>query len=287
MAPSALTLIRAAFLDRTEVSLGCLVPNPLEPGQDFCPVKPPIITAEEINTRSIHDLRESFDTAKDTRLRTKLARLWTGRGKIETRSSDELMARSATLYYLTHPTLHLETLYEDADTRAWIEKVMKRFPIFLVTGFLTVTEAEIARIRQQSTGVQVAAEVSASNVASAGAVTVILDVPDSVGVGLKVNNDANLRYSFVAPGERIIGVQYRKLKFKRFSAVDLEKVVLKRNSWVMFLGDRIHKGITATTGDVLEANVEESLTVDDLELEEYDLGLEDLEVEDEEFVFVE
>lgn len=164
---------------------------------------------------------------------------------------------------------------------------MKRFPIFLVTGFLTVTEAEIARIRQQSTGVQVAAEVSASNVASAGAVTVILDVPDSVGVGLKVNNDANLRYSFVAPGERIIGVQYRKLKFKRFSAVDLEKVVLKRNSWVMFLGDRIHKGITATTGDVLEANVEESLTVDDLELEEYDLGLEDLEVEDEEFVFVE
>jgi hypothetical protein len=259
----------------------------LEPGQDFCPVKPPIITAEEINTRSIHDLRESFDTAKYTRLRTKLARLWTGKSRTETRSSDELMARSATLYYLTHPILHLETLYEDADTRAWIEKVMKRFPIFLVTGFLTVTEAEIARIRQQSTGVQVAAEVSASNVASAGAVTVILDVPDSVGVGLKVNNDANLRYSFVAPGERIIGVQYRKLKFKRFSAVDLEKVVLKRNSWVMFLGDRIHKGITATTGDVLEANVEESLTVDDLELEEYDLGLEDLEVEDEEFVFVE
>jgi hypothetical protein len=36
----------------------------------------------------------------------------------------------------------------------------------------------------------------------------------------------------------------------------------------MVLGDETHKGITATMGDILEANLEKLLTVDDLELED-------------------
>jgi hypothetical protein len=130
------------------------------------------------------------------------------------------------------------------------------------------------------------AEVSASDVSSIGATTMLADVPDSAGLDLKVGSKANSRYSFVAPGERIIGVQYRKLKFNRFSSVDLSKAELKSNSWVMFLGDKTHKGITATTGDILEANLDESLTVDDLELEYQESEEWNLVLEDKEFVFI-
>jgi hypothetical protein len=73
MGPSALTLIRAAFLDRSEVSLGCLVPNLLEPGQDFHPVKPPVITPEQINTRYIENIHDFLGAGKHIGLRTKLA----------------------------------------------------------------------------------------------------------------------------------------------------------------------------------------------------------------------
>jgi hypothetical protein len=283
MGPSALTLIRAAFLDRSEVSLGCLVPNLLEPGQDFHPVKPPVITPEQINTRYIENIHDFLGAGKHIGLRTKLARIFSATARKESKSFDELVARRATLCYLRHPSLYFENLCDDDDTKVWLETVLKRFPIFLVTGFLTVTEAQVGRARQRSSEVQLSAKVSASDVASSGATTVVGNMPDQIGVELNAGSKVSCLYSFVAPGERIIGVQYRKLRFNRFSAVDVEKAELKSNSWVMFSGDRCHKGISAGPGYV-EANLEESLTVDDLELEEQED--EQLTVEEEEFVFL-
>ena len=285
MAPSALTLIRSAFLDRNEVSLGCLVPNPLEPGQDFRPLKPPVLTPHEVNTRSIQNFRESLGAGKHVSLRARLTHVFSATARQERKSLDELVARSATLYYLKQPSVHFEKLCDDDDTKEWIETVLKRFPIFLVTGFLTVTEAEVGRARQQSTEARVTVEVSASDVISPGAAT-IGDPADSAGVEFGVGSDVHSLYSFVAPGERIIGVQYRKLKFKRFSAVNLEKAKLKPNSWVMFLGDRSRKELRSGTADVLEANLEECLTLDDLELDTQEDEELNPVLEYEEFVFL-
>jgi hypothetical protein len=287
MSPSALTLLRAAFLDLNEVSLGCLVPNPLEPGQDFCPVKPPVITAEDISPpRYIENIHEFLGAGKHLGLHTKLARIFSATARKENKSVDQLVASRATLYYLRQPSLHFKDLCKDDNTKEWIETVLKRFPIFLVTGFLTVTQAEVGRTRQRSSEVQLTTEVSASDVTSFGATTIVTDMPDSVGVQLKAGTEVHSLYSFVAPGERIIGVQYRKLKFKRFSAVDVEKGELKSNSWVMFLGEKSRKGLSAGTGHVLEANLEESLTVDDLELEDQEGEKLTSVVEEEEFVFL-
>lgn len=53
----------------------------------------------------------------------------------------------------------------------------------------------------------------------------------------------------------------------------------------MFLGDRSRNGIYASSGDILEANLEESLPLDDLELDEGGGELH-LMVEDDEFIFL-
>lgn len=79
-------------------------------------------------------------------------------------------------------------------------------PIFLVTWFLTVTEAEVGRARQQSTEVQLTAEVSASDVASSGAVTAVENMPDSIGVEFNAGSEVNSLYCFLTPGKRIIRV---------------------------------------------------------------------------------
>jgi hypothetical protein len=286
MAPSALTLIRSAFLGLSEVSLGCLVPNPLEPGQDFCPVKPPVISAEEINTRYIENVHDFLGAGKHVGLCAKITSFFSATARRDSNSFDQLVARRATLYYLKHPSSHFQNLCDDDDTKEWIEKVHKLFPIFLVTGFLTITEAEVGRARQQSTEVCLSLQFSASDVASSGATALVGDMPDSSGVELNAGNYLNSLYSFVAPGERIIGVQYKKLTFKRFSAIDIENTKLKKNSWVMFLGDRSRKGIDVSLGDILEANLEESLTVDDLELDGEEGEELNPVVEEEEFVFL-
>jgi len=182
--------------------------------------------------------------------------------------------------------MHFENLCDDDDTKDWIEKILKVFPIFLVTGLLTVTKAEVGRAHQRSSEVQLSAEVAPSDVISSGATTILGNVPDAFGVDIGAGIEVNCLYSFVAPGERIIGVQYRKLTFKRFPVIDVDKTQLKKNSWVMFLGDRSHKGIDESLGDILEANLEDELTMNDLELEGED-GEEFTDLlENDEFVFL-
>jgi hypothetical protein len=284
MSPSSLTLIRAAFLDHSEVSLGCLVPNPLEPGQDFCPVKPPVIGEDKINKRYIENVHDLLGADKHIGLRAKITRMFSATARGESRAFNRFVAQRATLYYRTHPSLHFESLCDNDDTKEWIEKVLKRFPIFLVTGFLTMTDAAVDRARQQSGQVRLTAEVSTGDIGSSGVTAVVGEMPDSVGAEVNAGGQFDTHYSFVAPGERIIGVQFRKLIFNRFSSVDIDKTKLKRNTWVMFLGDR-HKGTETSIGDILEANLEESLTVDDLELEDQ-VEREELDARNDEFVFV-
>jgi hypothetical protein len=69
-------------------------------------------------------------------LRAKLTHFFSVSAGNKSKSFDELMIRSVTLYYLKHPTVHLGKLSKDNDTTVWIEKVLKRFPIFLVTGLI-------------------------------------------------------------------------------------------------------------------------------------------------------
>jgi hypothetical protein len=288
MAPSALTVIRSAFLDMSEVTLGCLVPNPVEPGQDSWPLKPPIFAAEQVNKRSIKGIYESLGAGRHVGLRAKLTRVFSARARMEAKSVVELIAPTSTLYYLKHPKMHFKSLCEDDDTKEWIEDTLKHFPIFLVVGLLTVTEAEIERAQQKSAELRAGVEVPVTEIVASGATTPIPDADvANVGIEIEAGVQAHSLYSFIAPGERIIGVQYRKLHFSLFSAVNVEKSNLEENRWVMFLGDRDHRGVLGEKGDVLEADLEESLTMDDLELDDRDEDAYNANVEDEEFVFLE
>src|SRR5271170_7036915 len=132
MLPSALTVIRGAFLDMNEVTLGCLVPNPLEPGQDFWPVKPPVITEEQINTRSIRTVHEFLGSGKHLGLRAKLTHVFSAKARTKSNSIVELITPTSTLYYLKQPNLHFKDLCESDDTKKWITNTLKHFPIFLV-----------------------------------------------------------------------------------------------------------------------------------------------------------
>ena len=265
-----------------------MVPNPLEPGQDFWPTKPPIITRDQVNERSIENISESLETGKHITLFARLTRFFSSKARLENESFNGFAAQRATYYSLKQPSAHLKKLCDDDDTKEWIETALKHVPIFLIIGFLTVTEAEVGREQQRSGEVRTAVEVSPSDIASLGVTTVLPTSMDSIGMEFQAGGHAQLRYSFTAPGERIIGVQYRKLKFNRTMEIDL-KISLNGNSWFMFYGERKPKGSIVTTGDVLEVDLEESLTLNDLELElqgvEVD-KLSDPTLLNEEFVFL-
>ena len=84
-------------------------------------------------------------------------------------------------------------------------------------------------------------------------------------VAASVDGKTRAVSSFIAPGERVIGVQYRKIKFRLFSSNKVDTSFLENNPnrWVMLFG-----GDRAGVDNILEAELEETTDIDDLELGE-------------------
>jgi hypothetical protein len=277
----ALTVIRTAFLELDEVNLGCLVPSAEEPGSEFWPLKPPAFDEDQISKRTIYNIRETLNKEKYTSFRARLTSYFTSKFTKQAASLVELIAPTSSLYYIKHPKKHFEELCKDDETKLWIEDTLKHFPIFLIVGFLTVTHVEVERGQQKKTEFEAAAEVSAADIVApgAGAFTDTLNA----GVNITAGHRTQTSTTFFAPGERIVGVQYRKVHFKLFSSDPLENAKLESNRWVMFMGDTTRGSEGRTSDSVIEASLEDSIGADDLEI---DGKVHSEMIDDEELVFL-
>ena len=280
MAPSALTVIRSAFLDLEEVAIGCLVPDILNPGQDYWPENPTPPPPDQVTTRTVENLRELLSDEKHVGLRTKLTHLFSGDVLHKTESKFELKTSKSTGYFLKQPRSTFLRLCRAEDTKKWIEETLRHSPIFFVVGLVTVTHAKVDRGHSHSKDYKSSAHVPLSSLVSSGITDIlpnanVLDVGGAISLGDKSKGSS----SFIAPGERVIGVQYRKVHFHLFSKNKVEEATLKPNQWTMFLG-----GDRAGSDNILEADLQDSLDREDLEVEENDV---DAIIDDDMFVFKE
>ncbi|KAK6513474.1 hypothetical protein TWF281_005098 [Arthrobotrys megalospora] len=59
-----------------------------------------------------------------------------------------------------------------------------------------------------------------------------------VGGGVSKVEEHEVRTSFLAPGEMIYAVQYRKVEFSWFLSRDIDKATLRNSRWVLNIGVR-------------------------------------------------
>jgi hypothetical protein len=267
MAQTCLTVLHSGFLNLTSVALGRLITDTSNPSQDFWPESVvPSLVANEIEERSFQDFRDVLEKSSNVDLRGKLTRLLSGDVGGQSTYSDQLSTSMSKIYSLQQPRSYFQRLCGDNETRAWMEGTLRDCPIFLVVGLVTVTAASVTRDIQKSKNVNGDASVPVLDIVTHGATTLVpgIGVALDVGAGVTVSHKTDSKTSFIAPGERVIGVQYRKVKFGLFSSHTVEKAFLENNSnrWQMFMGsDR------SGSDDLLEADLEDSMEVDDLELE--------------------
>jgi hypothetical protein len=278
MPPSTLTVIRGAFLDLEEVAIGCLVPDVLNPGQDYWPEKPVPPRPDQLTKRTIENLRELLSAEKHIGLRTKLTHFFSGDFVHKTESKFEIKTPKSTGYFLKQPRSMFLRLCKEENTKKWIEETLRDSPIFFVVGLVTVTHAEVEDGESHSKAYKTSAEVPVSSIISSGIADIfpnanVLDVGGAVSLG-----DMSRRSSsFFVPGERVIGVQYRKVHFHLFSENKVGEATLKPNQWTMFLG-----GDRAGSGNILEADLQDSMDLEDLEVSD---DAFDMILDEDEFVF--
>jgi hypothetical protein len=270
---SALTIIRSGFLDLDEVFLGVLVPQPTEPAVDFWPSKPPVFEPNDVHCREIKHIYQLLSTNKYASLSAKITSYFSSKAGAESSSNIELVASTCKLHYLRQPLIYFNDLCADGDARQWIEETCKHYPIFLITGLLTVTDATLNHSRTGATEAEAGVTVPISTAP-----------PVDAEIQFQVRRQASAAASFLAEGERVIGVQYRKVKTRRFFVEEGDKHSLAKNRWVMFLGDHEGRSVVDGSRPILEAELEEAIQLDDFEFGESEF---DVHIEDDEFVFLE
>lgn len=266
---SAFTVVTNSFLPWNRAALGRLVLNIDDPGQDYCPHMPFGIRPSEISVVRFQGISEAFDIGGDSRLvqrfKALLARILGN--KQEERSVYNSMAHDAITYQLLNSGDFFERLLQDESTRRWIEKHKdeRARDVYLIVGIHALLNFEI--------NIRAGSEQSTQSVDS----TSSADSNRSSDKTLKV-------------GDRIIGVQYRRVRVQGWSSKDMPAVVVDKKSWwkKYYRLDQIRAAENLEV-DVLTAELDETPTASDIREEmpsNWRIDVCRSEISGEDFVFL-
>lgn len=266
------TLICRTFLSPESIRLGRFVRNIDEPQSDF--LDPDCnVTPDSVIVKSHLRYEEVQQNAKDksfTALLTSLVS--TSRTKCNN-ACTQVSTEQVKTYQLSNSGSWFKSAVKSEAVREWIkESIDQGDDIYVIVGYHTMTDARIIE------GVVDAADTSAwlqlpvgEALATAGVVAPLGSMADP-GVGVKNFHQQGVHRRFVAVGEQVCAVQYRKVRFKWFSSRDLDKTSLEKNNrWKVYWSVR---GQEIGTNDVVEADLEEELELEDDDYERHVYGKE-------------
>jgi len=251
-------VISNTFLTLKQVSLGRLVLDAANPGQDFWPSDGTSSIEnidKEVERRGFNHFEQDLGRNNCIAIQASVTEYLRLHANLGSSSSSLFSTPEAYVYTLLHPTDHFVRLCRDPKTRGWMEKAMKNSSVFLVVGLVTVVDAEAKMSLEKSRDIK--AHLDAGKM--------------PVGVEGSSEKSQHASMAFEVSGERVVGVQYRKLKFSLFSSRGLDDAFLEKNPnrWKTFVGSK------GGDDDVLGSDLEEDGDPEDLELEDEDIDFSD------------
>ena len=211
------------FLNWDEVALGRLVLNLRKPEQDFCPDTIPV-TPEEISIFPFQEIKQILKHQSKSQFSKMVTKLISG---LSPRNhSIEFVVRRSIQYTLLNSGSFFNRLVNDEATQRWLESVYRKSYVYLAVSIHSIVE--FAPIGNSSS--------------------------DSV--------DTILASRQLSPGDRIIGVQYRRLRFKSFKSAGNQVPALGNGRWKKYDLDNTHRG---DEDDSLEVSLDDHVDLDDLE----------------------
>ncbi|KAB8272009.1 hypothetical protein BDV30DRAFT_239977 [Aspergillus minisclerotigenes] len=246
--------LRQFFLPPTSVKIGRFLCNIGCPHQDYhdpaLQPAPPVIEKVQTQYSGSEALSNTNTFASDL---TALLSTWTS-----TR---------------TAAAIHTSTSQSSKKKlRKWMERVIDEGEaIYLVVGYHTVLDARIGMQRSEGKeiGGQLTAPISAGLLAS-GVVVPLGGLVDPL-VGSSTDHNETLEMQFEAPGEQIVAVQYRKVKFGFLSSRNVDMAALNKVArWKRYDRPRY---LHSEADDMVEVELEDLLGLDG-EFEEHHIGSE-------------
>ncbi|RPB06858.1 hypothetical protein P167DRAFT_609826 [Morchella conica CCBAS932] len=203
------------LLPLTSIRLGRLLLNRTTPHESYHdpPNTPdPLVTPQ----KNYYNIISSTST---TTLRTCLTKLLSARYNSTQTANIDLSATEAYTYSMDNSTRWFRDACGDEAVREWLQEAVEDGDsVYLVVGFHTVVDAVVAVNDKDSGGL--------GGSATEG---------ELLGVEVGRKGGTVQRRGWLAEGEQVYAVQYRKIGFKWFSS-KVEKGVLGKNRWRVCFG---------------------------------------------------
>lgn len=228
MTPTSLSHIHN-LLSITEVTLGQLIRNRLNPGQDYCDTSA-IPQESEISKRRYKNLHQWRRNERDTTLGALFSRFFSITGDNHTVLHHEMVAPEATRSMLRQPEDYFKKHCEHETTKQWIMKRLEHGSIFMVVALVTVKEPRVLRHHERAMAGRIEGEEPNTDALTSGAASpgsaqaLNAEVEATIGfhrgTGMLVESDE----------EQIIAMEYRKIRYRD------ETLFLESNNYPISFG---------------------------------------------------
>ena len=266
MSKFSLSVIMNGYLDPAQVALGRLVLDMKNPGQNYCPFNTLHLDENDISKSEFLDLKSISSVESSSSFKLALFKVLQIFAEKSQTTVDDISTKTAMRHQLLNLDLKFESILEDVNVMKWLEKVvLAGQDVYLVVGLHTLEDASI--------GFKGDSSIDSGGIIKAPTITsgTPADIPTlpraKAALDIKFDNGhkskSSLGASFVAPGERIIAVQYQKVAFKMFSSKGNKSLTEAK-----LRGKTVWQSFGAVRGgsdlDIFEAFLAETTTVADI-----------------------
>jgi hypothetical protein len=253
-------LLPQFFLPQSAIKLGRFITNIDEPHRDYhdpSPAKGSNII-EKVETH--YDSTDTLGAHRN--FVSELTSFLSSSISSRTKASIRITANLVKTYYLDNNGQWFRDAVRSEDVRKWIERTIDEGEdIYVVVGYHTVLDACIVEQSREQKGLdgKVVMPISTA-LATSGVVVPFGDLADP-GLAGSSGRAEDQQRQFVAQGEQIIAVQYRKVCFRFFSSKSVDKATLAREArWERYDRPRF---LQSDREDMVEVSLEEDLSLED------------------------
>lgn len=256
----ASVLLPQVFLPHSAIKLGRFVTNVDEPHRDYYDPSPCNGFSVIAKVETHYDSTEVLEGHRN--FASELTAFLSSSISSRTQASIRITTSQMKTYYLDNTGQLFRDVVRSEDVRKWIERTIDEGEdIYIVVGYHTALDARIMERRQEQNGLDGKLVVPVLNALAASGV--IVPCGDLVDPGLAGSGGRaeDQQRQFVAQGEQIIAVQYRKVCFRFFSSKSVDKATLaKEAKWVRYDRPRYFQ---SDGEDVVEVSLEDDLSLED------------------------